>query len=67
MKEHLTKVLDSISSRSRQVWSSRKPLQKIKVVKEIKQYNPRFEEDYAQEKDYDVDRYNSISCKALPG
>lgn len=63
MKEHLKKVLDSISSRSELVLSSRKPLQKIKVVKEIKQYNPRFEEDYAQEKDYDVDRYIFISCK----
>jgi len=40
--------------------ASRSPLRKEKVKKEIKQFNPRFQEDFAQGKDYDVDR--CVSC-----
>lgn len=56
VKERLTEISKSISSKCQQVCSSRKALQKAKIIKEIKQFNPRFEEDFAQEKDYDVDR-----------
>ena len=34
----------------------RKRMQKAKLKKEIKQYNPRFEEDFNAGKDYDPDR-----------
>ena len=47
---------NNIEKKCSQIESIRKPLQKAKAVKEIKQFNPRFEEDFAQEKDYDVDR-----------
>ena len=59
--KHVAKVLESISAKSEQLCSSRQALQKTKVVKEIKQFNPRFEEDFALEKDYDVDRYTSVA------
>ena len=52
----------TIEERCRQLGSSRNWLQKVKVVKEIKQFNPRFEEDFAQEKDYDIDRCLSQIC-----
>lgn len=57
MQQHIERLLDAVDGRCKQASSIRKPLQKAKVVKELKQFNPRFEEDFAQEKDYDVDRY----------
>ena len=54
-----------IESQSSSKVASRIPLRKEKLKKEIKQFNPRFEEDFAQGKDYDVDRCHATPCAAL--
>lgn len=56
VNDDIRKTMEAIEIQSQQLLGSRRPLQKVKITKEIKQFNPRFEEDFAQEKDYDVDR-----------
>lgn len=56
MRQQCSDAQKVIEEQCQRIYSSRQPMQRVKVVKEIKQFNPRFEEDFAQEKDYDVDR-----------
>jgi len=57
----MTKIHSTIASILRESALAREPLGKTfkESVKPAKQYNPRFEEDYAAGKDYDIDRDRS--------
>ena len=57
---HVQETLESISRAIHTAQTGRKRLQKVKVQKEVKQYNPRFEEGFVTGKDYDPDRYELI-------
>ena len=54
-------LLSEIKTKVDAAKACRKNLRKAKVQKEVKQFNPRFEEDSAAERDYDPDR-----CSLLP-
>lgn len=50
-----------VSRRCKDFQRNRKPLQKEKVIKEVKQFNPRFEEEFAAGKNYDPDRWATLT------
>ena len=45
-----------VAARITDVLAARRPLRKVKLKREMKQYNPRFEDEYAAGKSYDPDR-----------
>ena len=45
-----------LAARITDVLAARRPLRTVKVKREMKQYNPRFEDEYAAGKSYDPDR-----------
>ena len=45
-----------LAARITDTLAARRPLRTVKLKREIKQYNPRFEDEFAAGKSYDPDR-----------